>query len=191
MTTSARRDGEHVAWEGTSSALAEIRDVLIRHDSTGALRIVLQQLLLREDGREVGRHEVIDVVTDVDGNLVALPIAAFVRAEESDSARLDAALARLREDISAQARGSAGTVEPLDSLEVILDGDGQERVRTATGLRIAPEQLRGHPALHGGAHHIHHDAPALDELRDRLAGPPSNLLQRSWNTLRSWARGEA
>ncbi|MGO1228079.1 MAG: hypothetical protein ACTMII_01865 [Brachybacterium sp.] len=164
-----------MTWTGSRSVLAEIRDALIVHSTAGTLRLVLQQLTLRDQGRAVGSHEVIDGIIDVDGNLVVVPIGEAVRADPAASAALDAALARLRAEILAEL-GAAP-----DSLEVVMDADRTRRVRIVRSLEVSPAGVVGpppHPALHDGRHHIVHHAPALDELRDRLAPPPPGLLAR-------------
>ncbi|GAA1310388.1 hypothetical protein [Brachybacterium tyrofermentans] len=167
---------------GSSSAVPEIRDLLLAHTSAGTLRIVLQQLTLRDEGREVGVHEVIDAVTDVGGNLVTFSLRASVHGDPEDSARLEAAIRRLREDIAAD------PARPIDSLVVILDGDGRHRVSVDSGLEIPPQDAAAHLALRDGAHHISHESPALDDLRDRLAGPPPSLLRRGRDLVRGWLR---
>lgn len=158
--------------------MSAIRDALIVHSSAGALRLVLQQLTLRDQGAAVGSHEVIDGIVDVEGNLVVVPLAEAVRADPAASSALDAALARLRAEISA-VLGSAP-----DSLEVVIDADRTRRVLVVLTMEISPADVTGpppHPALHDGRHHIVHHAPALDELRDRMAPPPPGLL--------AWLRG--
>ena len=178
-------DVESVRWTGSPSAVAAIRDALIVHSSAGALRLVLQQLTLRERGEVVGSHEVIDGVIDVDGNLVVVPIAESVRADPDTSAALDAALARLRAEISAE----LGAVP--DSLEVVIDADRTRRVLVVPSFDVSPARVTGpppHPALHDGRHHIVHHAPALDELRDRLAPPSPGLLARLRDALARGAR---
>jgi hypothetical protein len=186
MTRSDRPVGDHVTWDGSSRAVDEIRDLVIGHASAGTLRIILQQLTLREGGRAVGVHEVIDAVTDVGGNLVTIPLIEAVRADVESSTRLDAAIARLRADIAADVEAE------VDGLEVVLDGDRRRQVRIVLALEISPEDVSGghvHPALHDGAHHIHHHAPVLDDLRDRLSGPPPSMPRRVWDALREQARG--
>lgn len=176
---------ESVTWTSSPSAVAQIRDALIVHSSAGALRLVLQQLTLRDQGRDVGTHEVIDGIVDVHGNLVVVPIAAAVRADPAASAALDAALARLRAEISAEL-GAAP-----DSLEVVIDADRTRRVHVVRSVEVSPAEVTGpppHPALHDGRHHIVHHAPALDELRDRLAPPPPGLLARLRGVLARGAR---
>ncbi|GAA4529136.1 hypothetical protein GCM10023160_27870 [Brachybacterium paraconglomeratum] len=155
--------------------MKEIRDALIVHSPAGALRLVLQQLTLRDQGAVVGRHEVIDVIVDVEGNLVVVPLAEAVRADPAASSVLDAALARLRAEISAEL-GSAP-----DSLEVVIDADRTRRVHVVPSVQVTPADATGpppHPELRDGRHHIVHYAPVLDELRDRLSPPPPGLLAR-------------
>lgn len=165
--------------------MVAIRDALIVHSSAGALRLVLQQLTLREHGDVVGSHEVIDGIVDVDGNLVVMPLAEAVRADPATSTALDAALVRLRGEISAEL-GSAP-----DSLEVVIDADRTRRVLVVLTMEVSPADVTGpppHPALHDGRHHIVHHAPALDELRDRMAPPPPGLLARLRGVLTRAAR---
>ena len=174
-TSSGSPHSESVTWTSSPSAVSAIRDALIVHSSAGALRLVLQQLTLRDQGAAVGSHEVIDGIVDVEGNLVVVPLAEAVRADPAASSALDAALARLRAEISA-ALGSAP-----DSLEVVIDADRTRRVLVVLTMEISPADVTGpppHPALHDGRHHIVHHAPALDELRDRMAPPPPGLLAR-------------
>lgn len=182
MTRGDQPHDDQAIWGGSSEAVPEIRDLLLAHTSAGTLRIVLQQLILREDGREVGVHEVIDAVTDVGGNLVTFSLLDSVHADPQGAARLEAAIRRLREDIAAD------PAQPIDSLVVIIDGDGNHRVRLASGLEISAQEAATHPALRDGAHHITHESPALDELRDRLAGPPPSLLRRGRDLVRGWLR---
>lgn len=177
--------GESVTWTSSPSAVVAIRDALIVHSSAGALRLVLQQLTLREHGDVVGSHEVIDGIVDVDGNLVVMPLAEAVRADPATSTALDAALVRLRGEISAEL-GSAP-----DSLEVVIDADRTRRVLVVLTMEVSPADVTGpppHPALHDGRHHIVHHAPALDELRDRMAPPPPGLLARLRGVLTRAAR---
>lgn len=172
---------DHVAWDGTSPAVATIRDILVAQASAGALRLVLQQLTLREQGREAGLHESMDAIADVGGNLVTVPIGEAVRADPTTSARLDAALAQLRAAL-AEDLGTA-----VDSLEVIADADGMRRVMLVLTVEVSPQELAAgtaHRALHGGAHHIVHHAPALDDLRDRLAAPAPGPLRGLWDAVR-------
>lgn len=174
-----------MTWDGSSPAVELIRDAVFPHVSAGALRVVLQQLALRDEGGAAGTHEVIDAIVDVGGNLVVMPIAEAVRADPESSSALDAALARLREELSAD----LGT--RVDSLEVIMNADTTRRVRFMLSVDVSPEEVTGrppHPALHDGRHHISHHAPALDELRDRMATPPPGLLQRVRGVLSGWRR---
>lgn len=176
--------GGAVAWDGGTAAVATMREVLLGHVPNGAVRLVLQQLMLHERGRETGVHEVIDVITDVGGNLVVIPLLEAVRADPA-SVRLDAALQRLRSEITAELE-----VVP-DSLEVVIDADGTQRVLLVLSVDVAASEISGgstHPALHDGRHHVLHQAPALDELRDRLAEPPSTPLRRIWDAVTGWLR---
>lgn len=179
MTRVDRPVGDRAAWDGSPEAVAALRDVMVEHASTGTLRLVLQQLTLREAGREIGRHEVIDAISDVGGNLVAVPLAPAVRADASSSQRLDAAIARLRADIAAEL-GAA------DSLEVVLDADGRRAVHLVLRLDVTPQEVADGaalPALRDGAHHIAHQSHALDDLRDRMAEPAPGPLRRAWDAV--------
>lgn len=172
---------DHVAWDGTSPAVTTIRDLLVAQASAGALRLVLQQLTLHEQGRRAGTHESMDAIIDVGGNLVAVPIAEAVRADPATSARLDAALTQLRAAIAEE----LGT--GVDSLEVIADADGTRRVMLVLSVEVSPQELADgavHPALHGGAHHISHHAPVLDDLRDRVTAPAPGRLRQLWDAVR-------
>lgn len=185
MTSIEPPGGEHVRWNGSPEVLTRIRDLLVSHSSRGTLRIVLQQLTLHEGGQHAGTHEVIDAVLDVGGNLVTTSLAASVREDPQAAARLDAALARLSAEVLAE------TGARPEALEVVIDGDGHREARIAFALEISAQDLADHhphPALRDGAHHILHEAPALDELRDRLAAPPPSLLRRGWDVLRSAGR---
>lgn len=180
MTRVDRPVGDRAAWDGSPAAVAALRDVIVEHASTGTLRLVLQQLTLREAGREVGRHEVIDAISDVGGNLVAIPLVAAVRADAGSSQRLDAAIDRLRAEISAELGAAA------DSLEVVLDADGRESVHLMFDLEVSPQALAGGaalPVLRDGAHHIAHQSHALDDLRDRMAQPDPGPLRRAWDAV--------
>lgn len=185
MTSAGPVEGEHTAWGGESSAVQDLRGLLVALAPEGALRIVLQRLALHESSRPVGEHEVLDVVADVEGNLVSVPLTGRVREDPHLAEALDEAVTRLRHDVLASG------AEGLDSLEVILDADGNQQVRIAFGLDVTPAEAEGsppHPAVHGGAHHITQHAPALDELRDRLAEPGPGPLRRIWRTLIGRAR---
>ncbi|HJB09008.1 MAG TPA: hypothetical protein H9786_00525 [Candidatus Brachybacterium merdavium] len=185
MTSAGPVEGEHTAWDGESSAVQDLRDLLVPLAPEGALRIVLQRLALHESSRPVGEHEVLDVVADVEGNLVSVPLRGRVREDPPLARALDETVTRLRHDVL-----DSGA-EGLDSLEVILDADGSQQVRIAFGLDVTPAEAEGsplHPAVHGGAHHITQHAPVLDELRDRLAGPQPGPLRRIWCTLTGRAR---
>ena len=103
-----------------------------------------------------------------------------VRADPAASAALDGALAQLRADISAELHAT------VDSLEVVLDRDGRHEVRLLLSAEVSPRELAEGPApeaLHDGDHHIRHQSPALEELRDRLA-VPSGPLRRVLDGLR-------
>lgn len=185
MTSAGPVEGEHTAWDGQSSGVQDLRDLLVALAPEGAVRIVLQRLALHEGSRPVGELEIIDAVTDVGGNLVSVPLRGRVREDPLLARALDEAVTRLRHDVL------AGGAEGLDSLEVILDADGGQQVRIAVGLDVTPAEAEGsppHPAVHGGAHHITQHAPALDELRDRLAGPQPGPLRRIKRMLTGRAR---
>lgn len=180
MTSGGTVEGEHIPWGGTSPAGEELRALLVSLAPEGALRLIVQRLALHEHGRHVGEHEVIDSVADVEGNLVSVPLGGRVQADPPLAEAVEEAVARLRQDVL----GSG--VEGVDSLEVILDADGSQQVRIAVGLDVTPAEAEGsppHPAVHSGAHHIRQHAPALDELRDRLAGPEPGVLRRIWDWL--------
>ena len=153
MTSAGPVEGEHTAWDGESSAVQDLRDLLVPLAPEGALRIVLQRLALHEH-----EHEVLDVVADVEGNLVSVPLRGRVREDPPLARALDETVTRLRHDVL-----DSGA-EGLDSLEVILDADGSQQVRIAFGLDVTPAEAEGsplHPAVHGGAHHITQHAPVL------------------------------
>lgn len=167
--------GGHVLWDGPSAARAEARRLLTQPPVEGSLRVIIQQLALHEQGRPAGRHELIDLVLDVGGNLVALPVRDVLRAGEQGSAGLDAMLEVLRADVTADL-GAAP-----DSLELVVDADGTVRVLVELESEVAAAELAAdprHPALHGGAFHIAHHAPGLEDLRDRLAGAPTGPVGR-------------
>lgn len=170
-----------MSWDGSPRAVARLRDAVMPHAPAGVLRVVLQQLALHEEGREVGRHEVIDAILDVGGNLVAVSMLESVRADAAASAALDGALAQLRADIAEELHAAP------DSLEAVLDGDGGREVRLMLAAEISPGELAQRPApdlLHDGDFHVRHGAPALDDLRDRLAAPPTCRLRRVLGGLR-------
>lgn len=179
--------GDHTRWNGDTPAVGDLREMLVLLAPEGALRVIFQRLSLREQGRLVGEHEVIDVIADVEGNLVSVPLTGRVRADPPLARALDEAADRLRGDIAAS--GADG----VDSIEVVLDADGTRQVYIATGLDVTPaeaEERPPHPAVHNGAHHITHYAPVLDDLRDRLAEPPAGPMRRLWDALTDWARRE-
>lgn len=170
-----------VLWDGRSAARAEARRLLSHAPVDGALRLVIQQLRLQEQGSEVGRHELIDLVLDVGGNLVALHVRDMLREGTAGPAGLDAMLDVLRADVTAD----LGT-EP-DSLELVVDADGEVRVLVVLECEVTPAEIEAdprHPALHGGAYHIAQDAPGLEDLRDRLAAPRQGVLARLVDTVR-------
>ena len=71
-------------------------------------------------------------------------------------------------------------------IEVVLDRDGRHEVRLLLSAEVSPRELAEGPApeaLHDGDHHIRHQSPALEELRDRLA-VPSGPLRRVLDGLR-------
>lgn len=181
MTSGDRPVGDPVAWDGQSSSLAEIEQVLAPVTPTGTLRLVLQRLALHEAGEPAGEHAVLDAVTDVGGNLVVVPLQGRVREDAALAQDLEEAVRTLREDLAA-----SGTVG-VDALEVVLDADGARQVLVGFGLELTGEEATGsprHPAVHDGAHHITYDAPALDDLRDRLRPPEPGPLGRLWRRLR-------
>ncbi|PZP16356.1 MAG: hypothetical protein DI611_06930, partial [Brachybacterium faecium] len=76
-------------------------------------------------------------------------------------------------------------------LEVIIDADGTEQVRIARDLTVAPRDLHdGDPfdTVHDGDHHITRHAPALEDLRDRLAEQSTGPLRRAWESLQDVLR---
>src|SRR5690625_1962211 len=89
MTSAGPVEGEHTAWDGESSAVQDLRDLLVPLAPEGALRIVLQRLALHESSRPVGEHEVLDVVADVEGNLVSVPLRGRVREDPPLARALD------------------------------------------------------------------------------------------------------
>lgn len=168
-------------WDSSPRAVARVRDAVVGHAATGTLRLVVQQLALHEEGREVGVHEIIDAIVDVGGNLVAYPVREAVRADAAASAALDGALAQLRADIAEELTSG------VDSLEVVLDRDGRREVRLLLEVEVSPGELEDDPApdaLHDGDFHIHHYAPALDDLRDRVAEPAPSPLRRVLGRMR-------
>src|SRR5690625_439541 len=181
MTRDGPVEGEHTAWDGESSAVQDLRDLLVPLAPEGAVRIVLQRLALHESSRPVGEHEVLDVVADVEGNLVSVPLRGRVREDPPLARALDETVTRLRHDVL-----DSGA-EGLDSLEVILDADGSQQVRIAFGLDVTPAEAEGsplHPAVHGGAHHITQHAPVLrsEERRvgkeGRTRGSPDHVQRK-------------
>ena len=104
-----------------------------------------------------------------------------VRADAAASAALDGALAQLRADIAEELTSA------VDSLEVVLDRDGRREVRLLLQVEVSPGELEDDPApaaLHDGDFHIHHHAPALDDLRDRVAAPSPSPLRRVLGRMR-------
>ena len=94
---------------------------------------------------------------------------------------LDGALAQLRADIAEELTSA------VDSLEVVLDRDGRREVRLLLQVEVSPGELEDDPApaaLHDGDFHIHHHAPALDDLRDRVAAPAPSPLRRVLGRMR-------
>jgi len=181
MSAADRAVGGNLTWDSSPRAVARVRDAVVGHAAAGALRLVIQQLTLHEEGQEVGRHEVIDAILDVGGNLVAHPMRESVRADAAASSALDSALAQLRADIVAELDAS------IDSLEVVLDHDGRREVRLQLAVEVSPRELAGAvapEALHDGEFHIRHQSPALEDLRDRVASPPQNPLRRVLGGLR-------
>ncbi|MCZ4325312.1 MULTISPECIES: hypothetical protein [Brachybacterium] len=181
MSGADRGVGGYVIWDSSPRAVARVRDAVVGHAATGTLRLVLQQLALHEEGREAGVHEVIDAIVDVGGNLVAYPVREAVRADAAASAALDGALAQLRADIAEELTSA------VDSLEVVLDRDGRREVRLLLQVEVSPGELEDDPApaaLHDGDFHIHHHAPALDDLRDRVAEPAPSPLRRVLGRMR-------
>lgn len=177
--------GTIVPWDGRSPATAALAALLGTVAPEGTLRLVIQRLALHEHGERRGTRHVADAITDVGGNLVVIPLRERVLAEPALAERLTAAMDRLQADVDAELHlpGGAGA----DSLEVVLDADGERRVTLGLGIEVTPQEadaLPPHPAVHDGAHHIAYDAPALDELRDRLRPPEPGLLARLWARLR-------
>lgn len=182
-----------VTWDGVTPAVETIHELLWRFTTSGALRVALQQIRLTPDpdggqdspGDSPGVHETIDEIADVGGNLVSLPLRDAVRADAEISAQLDAALARLWADVAADLGQSP------DMLSVLLDADGQRLVYVTFDVAVTARELAErpqHPALHGGAHHIAHHAPALEDLRDRLAPPEPSRICQAWDELREKLR---
>lgn len=172
-------------WEGRSTAVGLLRELLTPCAPSGMLRLVVQRLSLVEHGRPAGEHEVISSVADVDGNLVAVPLRESVRADRDRADAVDAAIAKLRQDLAAD-----GLID-VAGLEVIIDADGTEQVRIARDLTVAPRDLRdGDPfdAVHDGDHHIARHAPVLEDLRDRLAEQSTSTLRRAWESLQDVLR---
>jgi hypothetical protein len=181
MSAGDRAVGGYVTWDGSPRALARVREAVVDHAPTGTLRLVLQQLTLHEAGREAGRHEIIDAIVDVGGNLVPFPMRESVRADAASASALDGALAQLRADILAELSATP------DSIEIVLDRDGRREVRLLLAVEVSPRELEdgSQPeALHDGAFHVRHRSPALDDLRDRVAEPSTNPLRRVLGRLR-------
>lgn len=172
--------GESVPWDGGTAAVQDIRELLAPCAPAGVLRIVLQHLVLREEGAATGGLEIISSVVDVDGNLVAVPLRDQVRSDPERAAALDAAVDRLRDELRRQG------VPAVDSLEVVLDSDGLHQVLIAADLQVSEQEARAadhHHAVHDGDHHIAHHAPVLEDLRDRLTAPRPGLASRWWTSL--------
>lgn len=188
MTSGDPVVGQHFPWDGDSPAVEDIRGILAVLAPEGCLRLVLQRLALHEHGRPVGEHEVIDAVADVDGNLVSVPLTVRVRVDPPVARAVDEAVARLRRDVLRSG------VDGIDSISLILDADGRREVQIAFGLDVTPAEAQdrpAHPAIHDGAHHITHHAPALDDLRDRLAQPALSPWRRVWGLLRGLLTGRS
>lgn len=176
---------QDAVWQGRSASVARLREVLIPCAPSGMLRLVVQRLALTEKGTPAGEHEVISSVADVDGNLVAVPLRESVRADRGRAHAIDAAIAQLRQDLVADGTGD------VDSLEIIVDADGTEQVRIARDLEVSPRDLYdGDPSdvVHDGDHHIARHAPALEDLRDRLAEQSSSPLRRVWDSFQDLLR---
>ncbi len=170
-----------VRWDGAQPAMQAIRRALAPLCPPGGLRLCYQLIDLHEQGKPAGSHEVIDVVLDVEGNLVAMSLREAVRRDAQISARLDSALASLRAELDAQ--GLVGR----DALEVVLDADESSEVGILFGLEMGPQDVSGpdrHPAIHDGDHHIIHNAPELEELRDRFSQPEPEPLRRLLSAIR-------
>lgn len=188
MTSADSVPGSFATWDGTSSATARIAELLTPAAPQGTLRIVLQRLELHDQGAPAGALEVVDAIVDVDGVLVSLSLEEHLRSDAALAARLDSALEQLHADLAAQ--GVVGA----DSVELVLDADGERRVRIAFGLEVSPQEARElprPPAVHDGSHHILAEAPALDALRDRLIAAQDSLprrLRRTWRRLRRLAQ---
>lgn len=168
--------------EANSAALNQLARLFEDLTPAGTLRVILQQIPLREDDREAGVHEVLEAVADVGGNLVVIPLREQVRGHAEHSRTLDLALTRLRADLVTVGAPTAET------LELWIDADGERRVLVTRGLALTPQQLCELPspeALHDGAHHVTYDAPALDELRDRMRPPGPGPMGRALD----WFRG--
>ncbi|MCT1430375.1 hypothetical protein M3G50_06355 [Brachybacterium muris] len=185
MTSEEPGPVQHAPWQGRSVAVAQLRELLTPCAPSGMLRLVVQRLSLVEHGRPAGEHEVISSVADVDGNLVAVPLRESVRADRGRADAVDAAIAQLRQDLAAD-----GLID-VSGLEVIIDADGTEQVRIARDLEVAPSDLHdGDPfdTVHDGDHHITRHAPALEDLRDRLAEQSTSPLRRAWESLQDVLR---
>lgn len=118
MSGADRGVGRYVIWDSSSRAVARVRDAVVGHAATGTLRLVVQQLALHEEGREVGVHEIIDAILDVGGNLAYPVREACGRCRRLR--RPDGALAQLG------GRHRRGAFTPaVDLLEVVLDRDGR------------------------------------------------------------------
>ena len=173
--------GTPVPWDGSSPATAAIAALVGTAVPEGTLRVVIQRLRLREDGEDRGLLRVADAITDVDGNLVVVPLSEYVHGASEVGRRLREAVDRLQEDVAASGAGGA------DSFELVLDADGARQVLLTSGLEVTPSEAAAfppHPAVHGGAHHIAYESPALDDLRDRMRPPEPPLLARGWARLR-------
>ena len=180
VTSQEPAPGQYVLWQGRTAAPGRLRDVLGPCAPSGVLRLVVQRIALHDQGRPAGEHEVISSVADVDGNLVAVPLRQAVRADQGRAAALDEAFAMLRRDLAEDG------LPDVDAIEVVLDADGTDRVGIALALDVSPREVQGedvHDAVHDGDHHIARHAPALEDLRDRLAEETVGPLQRGWDAL--------
>lgn len=159
------------------AALDALRIALDRAQVPGVVRyVVLRASACAGGGRA---RQSVEAIVDTGGNLVVLSVADRWGRIDGVQMASETAIAAIDAHVAAQAGLNPGACVPLR--EIVLDADGGGEVRVAHQLLLTDDDIDGaerHPALHDARFHLHHRAPDIDALRDRLQRARMTWRQR-------------
>lgn len=167
--------------DGEVEGLPALRRATATVFPSGVIRTIAVRVALVRGTESAGRHRLVEVVLDAEGNPAALSLQDVLRADPLTDRRVEQALDTV--DAWLDAHGYAGR----DVTEVILDADGGHEVRIAFGVEVSPEDVAAsppHPSVHGARFHLTHCAPDLEALRDRLRRDRTPRLRRLLHRIR-------